>query len=291
MEIEILYADAESLANEVKYFIKKMSDCECTTIQQVIQIDNANIRRMDLLSNAAEQIEIKALEIVSAKETEIWKQKSQNLNKLIQELRLNNEKAKALQIKFIDQKAIEERELLFGGDEEAIKRRRNQLRQRDVQKETTETLRVIKNTMGMSLETTRQAQTVLKESSDTIKTSMKKSSQFSEFVGKAREAMSGWWKSLSREDQWYYGSLILFFVVVGFIWIRRIPVRSIFHVISYLIQFCYNGIMRGFGFKDKEQNITEDISSDLKRIINADENIEQTPNLNILPHEQENVIG
>ena len=92
------------------------------------------------------------------------------------------------------------------------------------------------------MHTSQKAASVLQESTTTMQQAYKQSEQFTTYTDKAKDALKEFWKSLSKEDKLYYGSISVFCVVVFIIWIRRFPIRTALKVMWGLLVSMVQGI-------------------------------------------------
>ncbi|KAH7824939.1 uncharacterized protein MONOS_10403 [Monocercomonoides exilis] len=223
-ELEFLSIEIIAFIDEITKWIEYMEKLQCMDLQQVIQIDSANLRRFDILKEFIENFGLKIQELDNKAKAEFFREKKFEFDQLFKSLQQQHTQAKIKELQHIQNEAMKERKRLIDGDESALVRRRAKLDPVNLKEETTKTLKRIQDMMDISVQATKEAQNTFHGSSATVRSTMIRSSQFQFAVGKARQAMEEWWKMIGSEDRWYYGSLLFFSFVVILIVIRRVPI-------------------------------------------------------------------
>ncbi|KAA6387107.1 MAG: hypothetical protein EZS28_017368 [Streblomastix strix] len=238
-----LFKEADLCTARIKEIVEK---CEIETdIYQAQKLSQEADRQLNALKEYSEKFIIRALEQGPGQQYSKWMKKAQQLEDEFLKLKSRNNAAKVKHMQIASSEAKRDKIKLMNGNAETVKKNE---KQRSMQKDTTDSLRRIKDILDQSIQTSENTEQVISKSSKDLELSFESSNYMFGVLNKASNALKKWWKVMSEEDRMYYGSLFCFSAVVILIWSRRVPLMLVFKLIWVVIKFIFSFIFSIIAF-------------------------------------------
>ncbi|KAA6393368.1 MAG: hypothetical protein EZS28_011111 [Streblomastix strix] len=230
--MDVVERESQVLIADVEEQIQRMEEEEIGEIRTVLMASELAARRLDTLKSFIDRLNILAKEQDRKPLADKLNNLAIQLKDKYENLKSRNHQVKVSVMMKISKSIKQEKKRLIHGDKKSIDKRRQQCDPQTIQQETNDSLRRVKEMMDQSIVTSQSTKTVIEKSSKDIEDTYEKSTQLSNVMNKASNALTKWWYSMGVEDRWYYGSLVCFGIVVAFVWLRRIPIIIFFRIIG-----------------------------------------------------------